>query len=202
MYTYSCILIHKFIYVYLFINSQSYIHARILTHVYSFINTQSYIHAPILITCFHFWLYVIIIVYHLTTLCVHHIFPFMFTFMFQFVSFSFSIIIFMFHEHINTFFIFYIFLVSCLLHMALHILVKYDVKGITPHSYIVFLYEFNLLRKWKQSNRIIQTKVMAFSCQTSRFTRITLETVRITNFSGALTLFLTQGLCTNLKLRC
>ena len=144
----------------------------------------------------------IIIVYHLTTLCVHHIFPFMFTFMFQFISFSFSIIIFMFHEHINTFFIFYIFLVSCLLHMALHILVKYDVKGITPHSYIVFLYEFNLLRKWKQSNRIIQTKVMAFSCQTSRFTRITLETVRITNFSGALTLFFTQGLCTNLKLRC
>ena len=123
----------------------------------------------------------IIIVYHLTTLCVHHIFPFMFTFMFQFVSFSFSIIIFMFHEHINTFFIFYIFLVSCLLHMALHILVKYDVKGITPHSYIVFLYEFNLLRKWNQSNRIIPTKVMAFLCQLINLS-ITLGTVCITNF--------------------
>ena len=46
----------------------------------------------------------------------------------------------------------------------------------------LFLYESTLLRNWNQSNRIIQTKVMAFSCQTSRFTRITLETVRITNF--------------------
>ena len=46
----------------------------------------------------------------------------------------------------------------------------------------LFLYESNLLRNWSQSNWIIQTKVMAFSCQTSRFTRITLETVCITNF--------------------
>ena len=45
--------------------------------------------------------------------------------------------IFMFHEHIYTYFIFYIFLVSCLLHMVLHILVKYDVCEITPHSYIL-----------------------------------------------------------------
>ena len=74
--------------------------------------------------------------------------------------------------------------------MALHIFVKYDVYEITPHSYI-------LIPLW-----IIQTKVMAFSCQTSRFTRITLETVRITNFSGVLNLYLTQGLCTHLKLRC
>ena len=36
----------------------------------------------------------------------------------------------------------------------------------------LFLYESNLLRNWSQSNWIIQTKVMAFSCQTSRFTRI------------------------------
>ena len=46
----------------------------------------------------------------------------------------------------------------------------------------LFLYESNLLRNWNQSNRIIQTKVMAFSCQTSLFTRITLQIVRITNF--------------------
>ena len=46
----------------------------------------------------------------------------------------------------------------------------------------LFLYESSLLRNWNQSNRIIQTEVIAFSCQTSRFTRITLETVRITNF--------------------
>ena len=40
---------------------------------------------------------------------------------------------------------------------------------------LFFLYESTLIWKWNQSNRIIQTKVMAFSCQTSRFTRITLE---------------------------
>ena len=50
----------------------------------------------------------------------------------------------------------------------------------------LFLYESTLLRNLNQSNRFIQTKVMAFSCQTSRFTRITLEIVRIINFSGVL----------------
>ena len=50
----------------------------------------------------------------------------------------------------------------------------------------LFLYESTLLRNLNQSNRFIQTKVMAFSCQTSRFTRITLETVRIINFSRVL----------------
>ena len=53
----------------------------------------------------------------------------------------------------------------------------------------LFLYESTLLRNCNQSNRIIQDKVMAFSCQTSRFTRITLGTVCITNFSGVLTSF-------------
>ena len=33
----------------------------------------------------------------------------------------------------------------------------------------LFLYESTLLRNWNQSNRIIQDKVMAFSCQTSQF---------------------------------
>ena len=40
---------------------------------------------------------------------------------------------------------------------------------------------------------------MAFSCQTSRFTRITLGTVCITNFSGVLTLYLTVVLYTHLN---
>ena len=214
-YTYShmhsCILIHTlihiFIHVYSFMYTHSYthshIHSCILIHVYSFITSFTYTHSRILLSfVIIFWLYVIIIIYHLTTLCVHDIFPLMFTIMFQFVSFSFSIIIFMFHEHTFTVFIFYIFLVSCLLHMALHILVKYDVYEITPHSYILLLYESSLLRNWNQPNRIIQTKVMAFSCQTSRFTRITLETVSNTNFSGVLTLYLTQSLCTHLNIRC
>ena len=59
----------------------------------------------------------------------------------------------------------------------------------------LFLYEYTLLRNWNQSNRIIQTKVMAFSCQTSRFTRITLETVRITDFfQGSNFIFDTRSL--------
>ena len=122
----SCILIHTLIHIFI--------------HVYSFITSFTYTHSRILLSfVIIFWLYVIIIIYHLTTLCVHDIFPLMFTIMFQFVSFSFSIIIFIFHEHIFTFFIFYIFPISCLLHMALHILVKHDVCGITPHSYILIL---------------------------------------------------------------
>ena len=67
----------------------------------------------------------------------------------------------MFHEHINTLFIFYIFLVSCLLHMALHIIVKYDVCGITPHSYILI----PLLIYSTLEVESIQDTVMAFSCQ-------------------------------------
>ena len=129
MYTHSCILIHKYSIIYSF----TYTHSCILIHKYSIIYSfiYSYHLLSFLVICDN-------IVYHLTTLCVHHILPFMFTFMFQFVFiFIFSIIIFMFHEHIYTFFIFYIFLVSCLLHMALHILVKYDVYEITPHSYIL-----------------------------------------------------------------
>ena len=124
LHMHSCKLIHTLIHVFI--------------HVYSFITSFTYTHSRILLSfVIIFWLYVIIIIYHLTTLCVHDIFPLMFTIMFNSFSFSFSIIIFMFHEHIFTFFIFYIFLVSCLLHMELHILVKYDVYEITPHSYIL-----------------------------------------------------------------
>ena len=156
-YTHSRILIHTlihiFIHVYSFINSFTYTHSRILIHILIHIlmlisYTHSHTHPCILIHVYThlriflsfviiFWLYVIIIIYHLTTLCVHDILPFMFTFMFQFVFIFIFHIIFMFHEHIYTFFIFYFFLVSCLLHMALPILIKYDVYEITPHSRIL-----------------------------------------------------------------
>ena len=133
LHMHSCKLIHTLIHVYSFMYTHSYIHLCILIHVYSFIYQFRIFLSFVII----FWLYVIIIIYHSTTLCVHDILPFMFTIMFNSFSFSFSIIIFIFHEHIFTFFIFYIFLVSCLLHMALHILVKYDVYEITPYSYIL-----------------------------------------------------------------
>ena len=105
-------------------------------------------------------------------------------------------------------------LIHILIHIFNHVLISYThsiYSLMYTYSYIhlrilihvfLFLYASSLLRNWNQSNRIIQTKVMAFSCQTSRFTRITLETVCITNFSGVLTSCLTLGLCTHLNLRC
>ena len=138
IHVYSFIYLFTYAFMYTHSYTHSHIHSCILIHVYSFITSFTYTHSRILLSfVIIFWLYVIIIIYHLTTLCVHEILPLMFTIMFQFISFSFSIIIFMFHEHIFTFFIFYIFPVSCLLHMALHILVKHDVCGITSHSYIL-----------------------------------------------------------------
>ena len=45
----------------------------------------------------------------------------------------------------------------------------YTYIGILTYSHLIhvflFLYESTLLRNWNHSNRIIQTQVMAFSCQ-------------------------------------
>ena len=47
--------------------------------------------------------------------------------------------------------------------------ISYTYKGILTYSQIIhvflFLDESTLLRNWNHSNRIIQTQVMAFSCQ-------------------------------------
>ena len=89
-----------------------------------------------------FWLYVIIIIYNLTTLCVHDILPFMTYYLSCscscFSSFS--------------YFISY----SCFMNTSIHV--------------FLFLYESTLLRNWNHSNCIIQTRVMTFLCQTSQFT--------------------------------
>ena len=50
----------------------------------------------------------------------------------------------------------------------------------------LFLYESIVLRNWNQSNRIIQSKVMAFLCQLVILS-IFLVTVCINHFSGVLT---------------
>ena len=102
------------LHVYSFIYSFTYTHSCahfIYSFIYSFTYTHSYTHSRILIHIqiyflsfvISFWLYVLIIIYNLTTLCVHDKLPFMFIFMFQFV-FIFHIT-FMFHEHIYTYFI-------------------------------------------------------------------------------------------------
>ena len=48
----------------------------------------------------------------------------------------------------------------------------------------LFLYESTLLINWNQSNRIIQTKVMAFSCQTNQLTNYTRDSLYYSFFWG------------------
>ena len=53
-------------------------------------------------------------------------------------------------------------------HVHVHISIRFHVSH-QIHEHIIhvllFLYESNLLRNWNHSNRIIQTQVMASSCQ-------------------------------------
>ena len=72
-----------------------------------------------------FWLYVIIIIYNLTTLCVHDIFPFMFIFLFQFVSISYSCfmntsihVAFLVHIYILSYHVFQLTLTKQLVHLV------------------------------------------------------------------------------------
>ena len=48
----------------------------------------------------------------------------------------------------------------------------------------LFLYESTLLINWNQSNRIIQAKVMAFSCQINQFTDYTRDILYYSFFRG------------------
>ena len=126
--------------------------------------------------------YYFIIGAFLATLCVHDMLYFMFMVMFQFV-FIFHII-FMFHEHIYTYCISYIFFFlfhACCIWNFIYL------YGMTPMcSYLIHvflsLYESILLRNWNHSNWVIQTKVMAFSCQTSQITDFTRENILNTHF--------------------
>ena len=112
-----------------------------------------------------------------------------------------SIYLFMYDNHMFTSYnlIFICAYHSCTLdyHILSYLIILYSY-----HIHVfLFLNESTLLRNWNQSNRIIQTKVMAFSCQLVDLP-ITLGTVCITHFSGVFTSFLTLGICTHLKLRC
>ena len=88
---------------------------------------------------------------------------------------------------------------SCFMNISIHIAfpifpcfipltyeISYTYTGILMYSHIVHVFlslnASTFLRNWNHSNSIIRTKVMAFSCQTSRFTRITLGTVLISYF--------------------
>ena len=85
-----------------------------------------------------------------------------------------------------------------------HFIYLYSMMLMYSHISHVFLslYESILLRNWNHSNWIIQTKGMAFSCQTGQFIDFTLGTVCNTHFSGVSTPYLTLVLCIHLNLRC
>ena len=85
-----------------------------------------------------------------------------------------------------------------------HFIYLYSLMPMYLHIIHVFfsLYESILLRNWNHSNWIIQTKVMAFSCETNQFTDITLGIVCNTHFSEVSTPYLTLVICIHLKLRC
>ena len=61
------------------------------------------------------------------------------------------------------------------------------------HTFL-FLYESNLLRKWNQSNRIIQTKVMAFSCQLVGLPDYTEDSLYCSFFRGLKSIFDSRSL--------
>ena len=108
--------------------------------------------------------------------------------------------IFMLHEHI--------------LHISFPILFLFHANYIWPfiylysmmsmYSYIIHvflsLYESILLRNWNHSNWIIQTKVMAFSCQLVDLPILPRDSLHY-SFSSAFTLYLKLVICT-LNLRC
>ena len=99
-YTHSRILIHNYSIIYSFMYTHSCSRSCILIYVYSFIISFTYTYSRILIHnysiiyFYHVLSFLVIcdnIVYHLTTLCLHDILPFMFQFVF----------IFLFHNHFH-----------------------------------------------------------------------------------------------------
>ena len=126
-------------------------------------------------------------------------FMFMFMFIFQFV-FMFHIK-FMFHEHIYTYCISYTYFMP----LTYDISYTYTYTGILNYSHIIhvflFLYESTLLRNWNHSNRIIQTQVLAFSCQLVDLPILPRDSLQY-SFSSALSPYLKLVLCTPLNLRC
>ena len=84
--------------------------------------------------------------------------------------------------------------------MAFQILARYDAY---PHIIHVLLSldASTFLRNWNQSNRIIQTQVMAFSCQLVGLPILPRDSLKY-SFSSALSPYLSLVLCTALNLRC
>ena len=186
MYTNSCILIHIFIPVYSFTCTHSYAHLRILIHiliyVYSFTFTHSYTnftytHSRILIhILIHIFNHVLFSYTHSRIFIHKLIYVYSFTYTHS-------------HTHSYTY-------SRILIHVY-----SFTYSIVCSFHIFLSLNESILLRNWNQSNRIIQNKVMAFSCQLVNLP-ITLGTVCITHFSEILTSCLTLYLCTLLKLRC
>ena len=85
-----------------------------------------------------------------------------------------------------------------LIHILVLITDRYLYRVMPMYYHIIhvflFLNESTLLRNWNHSNRIIQTKVMAFSCQTSQFTNYTRDSLYYSFFRGLNFIFNTVSL--------
>ena len=125
----------------------------------------------------------------LAMLCVHVSVRFMFH------------IIFIFHEHISHISFPILFLFHA--YYIWHFIYLYNMMSMYSHIIHVFLslYESILLRNWNHSNWIIQTKVMAFSCQLVNLPILPRNSFKY-SFSSALSPYLTLVLYTPLYLRC
>ena len=83
--------------------------------------------------------------------------------------------------------------------MAFQILVRYDAYQHIIHIFLS-LDESIFLGNWNQSNRIIQTQVMAFQCQLVGLPILPRDSLKY-SFSSELSPCLTLVLCTPLKVR-
>ena len=154
----SCfhIFIYSFLYSYLFISFIHFYHdlailalsiflscRLLLIHIFIYVRII-YANVLIPILCHLLLISIVLIIYAFLS-CVpstFHLIPFWYVYHIL-ISFTYSYNLFLACSIYSFKYIYHIILysyhihVSCLLHMALHILIKYDVYEITPHSYIL-----------------------------------------------------------------
>ena len=171
----------------------SYIHSRILIHVYSFICSFTYTHSYTNFTYTHSYTHS-----HIQS-CAHFIYSFTYThsciLIHKFIyvySFTYT------HSHTHSHTHSYTY--SRILIHVYSFIYSFTYSIMCSFHIFLSLNESILLINWNQSNRFIQNKVMAFSCQLVNLP-ITLGTVCINHFSGILTSCLTLYICTLLNLR-
>ena len=155
MYMYSFLCFVIFCLFLLFLSFMPFNHVFLACSILFISVYQSYIHIIyVFLSCLHLFIHFLYF-YHvpsirlcMTIICLHHISLYSYVpiihVLYTIISYdmfypissylmTYTYHIHVFLGHIYTYCIFFIFLVSWLLHIALHILIKYDVYEITPH---------------------------------------------------------------------